>query len=220
MTDANAHLRIGNVERDAAVAELQRAHADGKLAAEELAERTDAVRATRTYGELDQLLGDLRPPAQPPVQLQQVESYPTGPVPYLPPGAPPGPPGFSVADPLILNAGFTGAKRTGPWEVPPFLKVQALADTVRMDCLEATATSEIIDLEVLPGAGTVLVLVPEGWGVQCDRLGKSWGTITSKVPSQASWGNPLIVARGSVGLGEFKARGANWFDRRRLGHDR
>lgn len=225
MTEGNAHLRVGNAERDAAVAELQRAAADGKLAPDELAERTEAARLARTYGDLDALLADLRPPADvppaAPVRLQQVEAYPTVPGPAYPPIRPSAiRPGFSPADPLVINAGFTGAKRTGPWEVPPFLQVQALADTVRLDCLQATSASEVIDLEVLPGAGTVVVIVPEGWGVERDRLGKSWGSITSKVPSQAAWGNPLIVARGSVGLGSFKARGANWFDRRRLGQDR
>lgn len=222
MTEGNAHLRVGNAERDAAVAELQRAAQDGKLAPDELTERTAAAAAARTYGDLDQLLADLRPPTDAaPVRLQQVEPYPPAPV-YQRTPVPPSTmrPGFSLADPLILSAGFSGAKRTGPWEVPPFLRVQALAETVRLDCLEATAPSEVIDLEVLPGAATVLVIVPEGWGVQCDRLGKTWGTITSKVPSQAAWGNPLIIARGSVGLGTFKARGANWFDRRRLGQDR
>ena len=46
------------------------------------------------------------------------------------------------------------------------------------------------------------------------------GTISTKVPGHAAWGNPLIVARGSIGMGSFKARGANWFDRLPLGQDR
>lgn len=219
MTDPNAHLRVGHAERDAAVAELEQAAADGKLSAEELAERVEAARAARTYADLDALRADLQPPAvQAPVQLRQVESYPVAGYPGA--GAMGGPPGFSPHDPLVVNAGFTGAKKVGPWRIPPFVKVQALADTVRLDCLQATAQSEVIDLEVLPGAGTVIVVVPEGWGLQLDRLAKSWGSISTKVPSQAAWGNPLIVARGSVGLGTFKARGANWMDRRRLGQDR
>ncbi|MFT3831756.1 MAG: DUF1707 domain-containing protein [Micropruina sp.] len=225
MTDPNAHLRVGNAERDAAVAELERAAGEGKLSPEELAERTATARQARTYGELHALFSDLRPPESPsmaPVRLQQVEAYPAVPGESYPPLPSPSTlrPGYSPADPLVLNAGFSGAKRTGQWEVPPFLQVQALADTVRLDCLQARAVSEVIDLEVLPGAGTVVVVVPEGWGVLCDRLGKSWGSVSSKVPSQAAWGNPLIVARGSVGLGSFKARGANWFDRKRLGQDR
>ena len=222
MTEPQGPLRAGHAEREGAIAELQRAAADGKLAPDELDERTSLARLARTYADLDVLLADLRPPVPMPptasVTLQQVEGYP--PPAYPMPSAPPGPPGYSPRDPLVINAGFTGAKRTGSWEVPPFLQVQALADTVRLDCLEATARSEVIDLEVLGGAGTVLIVVPEGWAVQVDRLGKTWGSISSKVSSQPAWGNPLIVVRGSVGLASFKARGANWFDRRRLGQDR
>lgn len=218
MTDGQGQLRIGHAERGSAIAELRRATVDGKLTEDELAERIALAGAARTYADLDAVLADLRPPEEAPaVRLQQVESYPVAPYPAP---APSGPPGFSPTDPLLVNAGFTGAKKAGPWQIPPFLRVQALADTVRLDCLQASTVSEVIDLEVIPGAGTVVLVVPEGWGVQVDRLGKTWGSISVKVPAQASWGNPLIVVRGSVGLGTFKARGANWFDRRRLGQDR
>ncbi len=218
MSDPHGQLRVGHAERDAAVDELQRATADGKLTPDELVQRTAAAREARTYADLDVVLADLRPPAGSPVPLQQVESYPAAP--FAAPVGPSGPPGYSLTDPLVVNAGFSGVKKVGQWQIPPFLRVQALADTVRLDCLEATAHSELIDLEVLPGAGTVVLVVPEGWGVQVDRLGKTWGSISSKVPGHAAWGNPLIVARGSIGLGSFKARGANWVDRRRLGQDR
>ena len=223
MTEPQGHLRVGNAEREAAIADLQQAAADGKLTPDELDQRVEAALTARTYADLDALLDDLRPPpAEAPLRLQQVEPYPVQGYPPAgyPPPTPSGPPGFSPQDPLIINAGFTGAKKTGPWEIPPFLQVQATADTARIDCLQATARSPIIDLEVLAGLGTVVLVVPEGWGVQVDRLGKSWGTVKSQVPNQAAWGNPLIVVRGSIGMGTFKARGANWLDRRRLGQDR
>ena len=128
MSDPHGQLRVGNAERSAAVAELQQAAVDGKLTPDELTERSALAQAARTYADLDALLGDLRPPA-PPVQLQPVQSYPvTG---YRGSSDPTAPPGWSPHDPLLINAGFTGAKRTGPWEVPPFLQVQALADLHR-----------------------------------------------------------------------------------------
>ena len=223
MTDPQGPLRVGHAERENAIAELQRAAADGKLTPPELDERTGLAHLALTYADLAALLADMRLPlpaqSGPSVTLQQVEAYP--PMPSYPnPSKPSGPPGYAPHDPLVVNAGFTGAKKTGSWEVPPYLQVQALADTVRLDCFEARAISEVIDLEVLAGAGTVLIVVPEGWAVQVDRLGKTWGSVNSKVASQPAWGNPLIIARGSVGLGSFKARGAHWSDRRILGQDR
>lgn len=223
MTDSRSHLRVGNAERDAAVADLHRAAEEGKLAADELAERVALAGTARTYGDLDGLFADLRPPepTPAPIPLPPMEPYPVAMGRNVPGvSGPTSAPGYSPNDPLVLSAGFSGAKRSGIWEVPPFLRAQALAENVKLDFLQATARSEVIDLEVLAGAGTVLLIVPEGWGVVCDRLGTTWGSVKSSVPSQAAWGNPLVVARGSVGMGTFKARGANWFDRRRLGQDR
>ncbi|QLQ15490.1 MAG: DUF1707 domain-containing protein [Micropruina sp.] len=209
MTDQSI-LRIGNAEREHAVEELRRAAEDGKLDAAELDERIGRVRAAKTVGQLQAVMADLQPPAQSapvPVAVQ----LPSGPV---------GPPGYSPADPLRLMAGFSADKRGGAWEVPPFLRAQALADNVKLDCLEARHTTPTIDLEVLPGAGNVVLVLPEGWAVNTERLGKSLGSIRVRVPSQPAWGAPLFVVHGTVGLGAFKARGANWFDRRRLGLDR
>lgn len=225
MTDPYGHLRVGNLERDQAIADLQRAAADGKLQPDELQERIEAAGRARTRADLAALLGDLKPvqpsvaAAGPTVRLQQVEAYPgvqQG-MPAVPTAAPAG---FHPDDPLILNAGFTGAARGGDWQIPPFLRAQALADNVRLDCLQAIASTDVIDLEVLPGAGNVVLILPEGWGVRYDRLKKSWGNIRVKVPASPEWGRPLIVARGSIGMGTFKARHANRFERRRLGEYR
>jgi Domain of unknown function (DUF1707) len=54
-----ADLRVGDTDRQAVVAELQRHYVEGRLTSEELSERvTEALRA-RTFGELAALLNDL-----------------------------------------------------------------------------------------------------------------------------------------------------------------
>ena len=60
MTEPQGPLRAGHAEREGAIAELQRAAADGKLAPDELDERTSLARLARTYADLDVLLADLR----------------------------------------------------------------------------------------------------------------------------------------------------------------
>ena len=60
-------VRISDADREQAVTRLGEQAAEGRLSAEELDERTDAVLAARTHGELEPLFADLpraRPAAQ------------------------------------------------------------------------------------------------------------------------------------------------------------
>lgn len=201
MDAGNAHLRAGNTEREEAITGLRRAAEEGRLAAEELDLRTARARQARTLGELEVLLADLVVPANP-----------------VHPGALVAP-GYRPDDQLMLSAGFSGEKRTGVWTVPPFLRAHALMDDVRLDCRHAQAAAPVIDLEILPGAGAVLLVLPPGWAVNTDRLTRGMGTITAKVPTVPDPGCPVFAVRGSVGLGTFKARAPNrwerWRERRR-----
>jgi hypothetical protein len=60
----------------------------------------------------------------------------------------------------------------------------------------------------------VLVL-PDGWAVNTDRLSKGWGSMSIKVLREPAPGKPLLVLYGSLGLGSLKVRPSNRFDRRR-----
>jgi hypothetical protein len=48
-----ASLRASDADREQFVEALRQHHAEGRLTAEELAERTERAYATRTYGDLD-----------------------------------------------------------------------------------------------------------------------------------------------------------------------
>ena len=58
-------LRASDADRERLVEALRQHHVDGRLTAEELAERTERADAARTLGDLDALATDL-PPLQPP----------------------------------------------------------------------------------------------------------------------------------------------------------
>lgn len=58
-----ATLRASDADREQVAERLRHATAEGRLVAEELEERLEAVFAARTYGELDPLVADL--PGQP-----------------------------------------------------------------------------------------------------------------------------------------------------------
>ena len=200
-------FRIGEADRERAVGALREAAEEGRLTAEELDDRVAGARAARTVNDLGALLADLRPAASPlPVPMTTAAAALA-----------------ALADlgnrpdaPLVLTAGLDGVKRTGEWLVPPFLRAQAGIETVRIDCLRARAAAEVIDLEVQAVAGTVVLVLPEGWAVNTDRLAKGIGTVRVKVPGVPAPGCPLFLVRGSLGMGTFKARPANRFDRWRL----
>ena len=60
-----ASMRVSDADREQFVAALRQHHVDGRLTAEELADRTERAYAARTFGDLDALATDL-PPLQPP----------------------------------------------------------------------------------------------------------------------------------------------------------
>jgi hypothetical protein len=200
---------ISSVDREHALAELRRAAEDGRLAPFELDERTERARNAVLLSELTALLADLATRGTQSTGAL-VARGPAGVVMA----------GYNPADPLVLSAGFSAARRVGHWVVPPFLRVQAGMDNVRINCLQARPAAEVIDLEILPGAGTVLLILPGGWAVNVDRLGKGIGAIKVKAASLPDQGCPIFVVRGSMGMGTFKARGASRRELRRLARGR
>jgi Domain of unknown function (DUF1707) len=57
-----ARLRAGDADRERTADELRRAHADGRIDADELAERVGRCYESRTFGELQRLTADLLGP--------------------------------------------------------------------------------------------------------------------------------------------------------------
>jgi hypothetical protein len=186
---------VGHAERDAVAAILQDAAADGRLGMDELDERLDVALRAKTYADLEPLVADLS--AELPWRTGHRSVTPVvGPAPL----------GFSPEDPLRLDGGVSSEKRDGVWVMPPFLRISSGVGSVKLNCLRATAAAQVVDVEVIAGAGSVVIILPEGWGVDDDRLGKSMGSKSIKVPRAPAPGKPLLVLRGSVGMGSLKVR--------------
>jgi DUF1707 SHOCT-like domain len=64
-----ATLRASDADRESVAERLRRAAGEGRILAEELEERLEAVFAARTYGELDAVVADL--PGTPPVRRRE-----------------------------------------------------------------------------------------------------------------------------------------------------
>lgn len=199
---------LNEADRENALGRLRQAAEEGRLTPEDLDDRVARARVARTVGELEYVLAGLgsgvalpRPPGVPSAAeaLAALASA-----------------GNRRDTPLILNAGVQGEKRTGVWTVPPFVKADAGMANVRMDCRQARAAAEVIDLEVQAVAGSVVLVLPEGWAVNADGLGKGIGTVKVRVPGIPAPGCPLFIVHGSVGMGTFVARPANRFERWRM----
>lgn len=200
-----ANVRVGYRERDAVVAALQEAAGDGRLSMAELDDRLEAALQAKTYADLDPLVADLS------VELPSHGLSSAGSQAQRPPSA-----GYSREDPLRLDAGMGTEKRGGAWTVPPFMLINQGLGSVKLNCLEATPAAQLIEIEVLGGAGSIVLVLPDGWAVDADRLSQSWGSKSVKVPQEPAPGKPLLVIYGALGLGSFKVRPAHRFDQRRI----
>lgn len=236
-TDLAKTFRIGHKERDEAIEILREAAGDGRITVEELDERMDAVQSAKFPVDLDEVLADLTT-ALPSDRYRAGDRYRTGPTspgalsPRPAPGRPaiPGQPGapasrvpatyregWDSADPLVVRATWETTYRRGRWDVPPFIRCEPTGSTVELNFLEITTDLREIEIEVKPGMGGVTLIVPEEWGVNVDRLSTSWGSVKSTVSSIPQGPYPTIYVDGSIGMGTFRARLANYFERRRLG---
>jgi hypothetical protein len=115
---------------------------------------------------------------------------------------------------MLLSAGSGHTRKRGRWVVPGFLRLSASLGSSKLDCRAATTEFPVVDVEVVPSAGSVVIIVPEGWAADIDRVGRGIGSVKSTVAEQPSTGSPLLVLRGSVGLGSVTVRHQRWYDRK------
>lgn len=125
------------------------------------------------------------------------------------------PAGYREDDPLVISAGWSNQSRDGNWIVPPYLDVQAKASNVRLNFLQAQASSQLIQIEISGAMGNVKLILPDGWAVNSDRLRGGMGSAKIRVASQPAQGCPMLVLRGSLAMGNLKVRYATRGELRR-----
>jgi hypothetical protein len=132
-------LRASDADRERVVALLTEAAADGRLSAQEHAERLERAYAARTLGELAGLTGDLAAPSAQPILLDARRP---------------------------VAAIFGREHRGGHWVVPQRVPVTAICGEVVLDVTQAILHSRRVTVLATVLAGHVELIVPEGVAVE------------------------------------------------------
>ena len=194
---------MGHQEREATITVLRTAAEEGRLTPEELAQRINTALEARTVADLDALVADL-PVAPPSTALRRTATFDVS---------------RFGADPdhrLRMSGGMTSHVQRGVWSVPPFLALSAGLGSVKLDLQQAVCAHEVVDIAVSGGAGSIVLVVPRGWGANTDRVGRGMGRVSNRIDAIAGPGSPTLVLHGSSAVGSIVVRHPNWFDRQRL----
>jgi hypothetical protein len=173
-------LRASDADRDRVLALLAEAAGDGRLTAEEHAERVERACAARTLGELAELTADLAAPSAQPVRLDAGR---------------------------VISGVFGPARRDGRWVVPESLAVTAMFGEVEIDFTQAILQASHVRLYATVIGGRLRIVVPDGVSVVLTGhtvLARKRGI--GKTPPRSDPAAAVIEIRGLVLGGEVIVR--------------
>ncbi len=169
-------LRISDADRTAVSRLLERAVGQGMLSLDEYTERVDAVLAARTRRDLDAVIADLPPAAQPAAQPQEVRSW------------------------------MSGITRRGQWTVPPRLRLVTRMCSTTLDFTSAVLQHPVVYIDVDDYFGSIELILPEGATVDLDGVANVAASTTVKVAGSPPSHRLHVVVTGRVRFGSLTAR--------------
>ncbi|MFG2604412.1 DUF1707 domain-containing protein [Streptomyces sp. NPDC048514] len=189
-----SELRASDADRDRIADILREALAEGRLTADEHAERVDGVLQAKTVGELEVFIRDLPAAHQEPVG-------PAGaPAPPRPaPGAIP-----AEADASVV-AVFSSAMRRGRWRAGRRLHAYAVFGSVEIDLSEAIFEYQQVVIKAVSVFGDVQIRVPENVSLRGTGGGVLGNFEVSPLDSAAP-DAPVVYVDGWAVLGNVEAR--------------
>lgn len=191
-------IRASDSDRDQVLTVLSTAYAEGRLTADEHAERISAASAARTFDDLIPLTRDLVPlhtPIQPvaptPVPTDQVS------VPTID--------RRSTGDSETLVAIFGGSTRRGVWRARKHINTFALFGGNELDFTEAVFENDVIEITGFWMFGGCTIKLPEGVEVQDHVVGIFGGSDVKY--TRPSPGGPKVVIKGLALFGGCDIKG-------------
>ncbi|MFF2007935.1 DUF1707 domain-containing protein [Streptomyces sp. NPDC058195] len=189
---AQAGIRASDADRDRIADILREAMAEGRLTADEHAERIDAVYRAKTVGELEPLVQDLpaavgavRPAAAAAPGIQEA-------------GGPAGP-----ADNLV--AIFSGSTRKGRWRIGARTNAFALFGSVEIDLTEALFGQRLTVINATSVFGSVDIKVPENISLRGGGVGV-FGNFEVATLESGDPEAPVVVVNGYSVFGSVDAK--------------
>ncbi|MGW1071383.1 DUF1707 SHOCT-like domain-containing protein [Streptomyces sp. NPDC002537] len=191
---AEAGLRASDAERDRIADILREALGEGRITAEEHAERVGRVYEARTVGELEPLVRDL-PAAPRPEPAAPARPYDA---PVRPGDAP-----YGTAENLI--AVFGGASRNGRWRVARRINAFALFGGVEIDLTEAVFEHRHVVINATAIFGGVEIKVPENITLRSTGSG-IFGGFEVKTYEAPDADAPVVTVMGFAVFGGVEAK--------------
>jgi hypothetical protein len=182
-------LRASDADRDRVAEQLREAFAEGRLTAEEHAERLEAVYEAKTHGQLAPLTSDL------PVRADSA-----APVAAEPSDAEPGTLS-RYSQPLV--AVFGNVQRSGRWMVPNGMVATAVFGEVVLDLREAVLERREIIVTANAIFGQVVLKVPEGVVVLDEGVAIFGNRSTHQPRETPVAGAPTIRVKGASVFGQL-----------------
>ena len=156
---ARDRVRVSDQEREAVVARLNAATAEGRLTLEEFGERAGQAYAARTVADLARLVDDLPSTALPSTALATTALDTTGVTAPVLPAARRRPPSAEVVPVGTI-------KRTGRWRLEQDTRFDVVVGTAKLDLRQAELAGAEVALHVSTVVGSVKVWVPRGVRVE------------------------------------------------------
>lgn len=188
-----SELRASDADRDRIADMLREALAEGRLTADEHAERVEGVLAAKTVGELDVFVRDL--PA-----AHTGRDSAAAPAPHRPAfGAVP------VAPDENVVAVFSSAVRKGRWRASRRIHAYAVFGSVEIDLSEAVFAHQQVVIKAFSVFGSVEVRVPENVSLR-GAGGCVLGAFDVHTLDSDDAEAPIIYVDGWAVLGSVEAR--------------
>ncbi|WP_151479326.1 DUF1707 SHOCT-like domain-containing protein [Streptomyces albicerus] len=187
-------LRASDADRDRTADILREALAEGRLTAEEHAERVEEVFRAKTVGELEPLIQDL-PAAHQPRPADTFAPAPNRPTPgTVPP----------VADENVVSV-FSAAIRKGRWRVGRRTHAYAIFGSVEIDLSEAVFEHRQVVIKAMSVFGSVEIRVPENVSLRGNG-GGVLGSFEVDTLDSVDRDAPVVYVDGLAVLGSIEAK--------------